>query len=164
MGFPYEGLSKNDFIDNGSGQIYCLHIESHTPQSKAGTHSCGTLSNGASLWQSPEKTRSRGLGLATKPTNLRNQCLRLITGAYKATNVKALEAEPGVMPLDKYLNQTVWSPRNSPRCAEVINFAQETIRTKLCGRKEGDKRQPGDDGSEGGMGQRHFGKNSEGIK
>lgn len=35
------------------------------------------------------------------------KCLRAIKGAYEATNVKVLEAEAEVAPLDIYLDQTV---------------------------------------------------------
>ena len=60
------------------------------------------MTYGASVWHSPKETEAKGLGPAAKLITLENKCLRSITGAYKATNIKALEAEAGVMPLDMY--------------------------------------------------------------
>lgn len=101
---------------------------------------------GAPVWHSLEETRTRGLGPAAKRTSLLNQCLRSITGAYEARNVKVLEAESGVMPPDTCLDQTVLRSRNTPRCAEVINPAKETMRRKLRGKRG---RQPGNTYSNG---------------
>lgn len=62
---------------------------------------------------------------------LQNKCLQAITGAYKATSIKMLEAESGIIPLDVYLDQMVLKSRNNPRCEEVLDHAKESIRRKL---------------------------------
>ena len=67
----------------------------------------------------------------------------MITGAYKATNIKILEAEAGVIPLDIHLDQMVLRARDNQRCKEVICQAKEKIRRKLRG-KRGRKSQPRD--------------------
>lgn len=68
--------------------------------------------------------------------------LRSITGAYKATSAKVLEAEAGLMPPDTDLDQAVLMSRNVPRCAEVISCAKKTARKKFRN-KRGRRRQPG---------------------
>lgn len=62
---------------------------------------------------------------------MQNTCLRSITGAYKATNTKVLEAESGVIPLDLHLDQTVLRSRAIPRCSNTIELAKASIRRKL---------------------------------
>lgn len=115
----------------------------HIQQSKAGTAVVRpAMAYGASVWYSPKETRVKCLGPAAKLITLHRKCLRSITEAYKATNVKVLEAEAGVMPLDMYQDQTVLQSRNASRCAEVISHAKETIRKKLRGKK-GRRRQAG---------------------
>lgn len=61
---------------------------------------CLEMTYGAVVWHSPKGTRTKGLGPAAKLTTLQNKSLRSITGAYRATNVKVLEAESGLIPLD----------------------------------------------------------------
>lgn len=64
---------------------------------------------------------------------LQNKCLQLIAGAYKATNIKVLEAEAeaGVIPLDIYFDQAVLRSRDAPKCQEVVTVAKKKIRLKL---------------------------------
>lgn len=46
--------------------------------------------------------QQKDLGPAAKLIPLQNKCQRSITGAYRATSVKVLKAESGVIPLDTY--------------------------------------------------------------
>jgi hypothetical protein len=46
-------------------------------------------------------------GIARKLATTQSQCLRVITGAYRATPVRFLEAETATPPLDLYLNKWV---------------------------------------------------------
>ena len=85
----------------------------------------------------------KGPGPAVKLTTLQNKCLQLITGAYKATNIKVLEAEAGVIPLDIHLDQVVLRAKDNQRCKEVICQAKEKICRKLRG-KRGRRSQPRD--------------------
>ena len=66
---------------------------------------------------------------------IQNKCLRSITRAYKATNIKVLEAELGVVSFDIHLDQIVLKSRDNPKCVEVIRSAKVRIRKKLCGKK-----------------------------
>ena len=84
-------------------------------------------------------TRNKTLGPAAKLTTLQNKCLRSIIRAYKATNIKVLEAQAGVLPLDIYLDQT--STRRS-MMPGVMNSAKEKIRKRLRGKSA--RSQPGD--------------------
>ena len=43
--------------------------------------------------------------MAKKLEAIQRRCLRVVTGAYKATSTEALEAETQVQPLNIYLNK-----------------------------------------------------------
>lgn len=101
------------------------------------------MTYGATTWHAPEGTRKKGLGPATKLTVLENRCLRSITGAYRAANIKVLEAEAGAIPLDICLDQTVLRSKDTQRCQEGISLAKKRIRLKLRN-KRGRKNQPRD--------------------
>lgn len=79
------------------------------------------------MWHSPKDIQGRGTGPVTKLTILQNKCLRSIIGAYKATNIKVLQPESGVLPLDIYLDQAVLRSRDAPRCSKVIRPAKAKI-------------------------------------
>lgn len=66
---------------------------------------------------------------------VRKSCSHLVlglnTGAYKATDIKVLEAESGVIPLDIHLDQAVLRARDAPRCNEVMRLeTSESWNTK----------------------------------
>ena len=86
------------------------------------------VTHGAAIWHTPKETRSKGLGPAAKVMTIQNKCLR---AAYKATNIKVLEAEAVVMPRDMFLGQTVLKSRTAPGCPEMIDQAKEVIKKKL---------------------------------
>lgn len=87
----------------------------------------------AAIQRTPKRTRMKGLGPAAKVMTIQNKRL---CAAYKAINIKVLEAEAGFMPLDIYPDQTVLKSRTGPRCPEMINQAKEVIKKKL-GNKRG---------------------------
>ena len=64
-----------------------------------------TLSYGAGVWHHPTEQKPKGVAkqLATNQA----QCLRTVSGAYRATPVRFLEAETATPPLDLYLNRRV---------------------------------------------------------
>jgi hypothetical protein len=59
----------------------------------------------AGVWHHPTERQAKGIArnLATTQT----QCLRVASGAYKATPVRFLEVETATPPLDLYLNKWV---------------------------------------------------------
>lgn len=67
------------------------------------------LAHGALAWHQPGRSAgaSTPRGLATKLKPRQNDCLRSITGAYKATPISTMEAETNVCPLDLYLDNKV---------------------------------------------------------
>ena len=77
----------------------------------------------------------KGLGLAAKLTTLQNKCLQSITEAYKAINIKVLEAKAGVIPLYIHLDQMILRAKDNQRCKKVICQAKEKIHRKLRGKR-----------------------------
>ena len=63
------------------------------------------IAYGAGVWHHP--TTDRVKGIARKLATTQSQCLRVITGAYRATPVRFLETETATPPLDLYLNKWV---------------------------------------------------------
>src|SRR6266480_3911599 len=59
----------------------------------------------ASAWHEPGDTKP--VGVARQLQGLQSGCLCTVTGAYKATQIRHLEIEAAVPPLDLYLNQKV---------------------------------------------------------
>jgi len=55
---------------------------------------------GASVWYTPEGIRSAQKGVASKLKSLQGKCLRVVTGACKATSTEALEVETPTQPID----------------------------------------------------------------
>ena len=66
---------------------------------------CSALAYGAGVWHQPAKHRPKGI--VAKLAASQSSCLRVVTGAYRATPVHLLEAEAAVTPLDIYLNKRV---------------------------------------------------------
>lgn len=101
------------------------------------------MSYGAAIWHTPQGLNERkSVGPIVKLVTMQNKWLRSITGAYRATNTRVLEAEAGVAPLDLHLDQVVLRSKNTPRCGETVKQAKAKIRQKLRG-KRGRESQPG---------------------
>ena len=64
------------------------------------------MTYGAVVWHSHKDIKARRFGPAIKFFLLQNKCLKSITRAYKAINIKVLKAESEVIPLDIYLDET----------------------------------------------------------
>jgi hypothetical protein len=60
---------------------------------------------GAAVYHTPAKPYGPARGITAKMAKLQSACLRRVTGVYKATATRALEAEAFVPPIDLYLNQ-----------------------------------------------------------
>jgi hypothetical protein len=60
---------------------------------------------GAGIWHHP--TQRQAKGIARNLATTQSQCLRVASGAYKATPVRFLEVETATPPLDLYLNKWV---------------------------------------------------------
>jgi hypothetical protein len=56
---------------------------------------------GHAVWHNPDRNYAKHIDQLKV---IQNGCLRTITGAFKATPTRVLEAEAGVMPIDIYLN------------------------------------------------------------
>jgi hypothetical protein len=59
----------------------------------------------AGVWHHP--TKRKATGIARNLATTQSQCLRVASGAYKATLVRFLEVETATPPLDLYLNKWV---------------------------------------------------------
>lgn len=62
---------------------------------------------GATIWHASGETKRKSLGPIAKLIILQNKRFWSIIRAYKAINIKVLEAETGMISLDIYLNQLV---------------------------------------------------------
>jgi hypothetical protein len=60
---------------------------------------------GAGVWHRPSNQRNKGI--AKQLATTQSQCLRVVSGAYRATPVRYLEVETATPPLDLYLNKWV---------------------------------------------------------
>jgi hypothetical protein len=63
------------------------------------------LAYGASAWHDPGDARPKGP--ARSLAVIQSQCLRTVTGAYQATQIRHIESEAAVPPIDIYLNKRV---------------------------------------------------------
>jgi hypothetical protein len=59
----------------------------------------------AGVWHHPTERKAKGI--ARNLASTQSQCLRVVSGAYKATPVRFLEVETAIPPLDLYLNKWV---------------------------------------------------------
>jgi hypothetical protein len=63
------------------------------------------IAYGAGVWHYPTERKAKGI--ARNLATTQSQCLRVVSGAYKATPVRFLEVETATPPLDLYLNKWV---------------------------------------------------------
>ena len=63
------------------------------------------IAYGAGVWHHPSERRVKGI--AGKLATIQSQCLRVVSGAYRATPVRLLEVETATPPIDLYLNKWV---------------------------------------------------------
>ena len=99
------------------------------------------ISHGALAWHQPRsRTGASTLGgLAGKIAPKQNECLRVVTGAYRATPVTTLEAEAGIEPIDLYLSARVAKAAaglQQTGMAEKIENACQAVRRGLRRREQ----------------------------
>ena len=63
------------------------------------------ISYAATVWRAPQDTAAHVKGIDKKLNVIQNGCLRIITGAFKATPVEVLEAEAFMEPLPIFLDK-----------------------------------------------------------
>ena len=59
----------------------------------------------AAAWHMPTPVGAMPCGIAQSFQAMQQDCLRVVTGAYKATPAYNLESEAWVLPIDLYLNR-----------------------------------------------------------
>ena len=65
------------------------------------------IAYGASAYHTPTEQGGAPRGMAAALELTQNDCLRVVTGAYKATAIRHLESEASYPPIDLYLNKRV---------------------------------------------------------
>jgi hypothetical protein len=65
------------------------------------------IAYGASAYHAPTEQEGAPRGIAVALELIQNDCLRVVTGAYKATPIRHLESEASCPPIDLYLNKRV---------------------------------------------------------
>jgi Reverse transcriptase (RNA-dependent DNA polymerase)/Endonuclease-reverse transcriptase len=83
----------------------------------------------AHTWHQPMAEKGQGVRLTRELQRIQNKCLRVITGAYKATPISSLETLACVPPLDLYLTGRVAAYR---RRAELNGI--DALISQTCGR------------------------------
>lgn len=87
-----------------------------------------TIAYAGSIWSSCEATQGQRQKRLQPLVKLQNQCLRKITGAYKRTNITALEKNADIPPLLAYLKLQAYkhaiTQRNTP--------AEKFITSRAC--------------------------------
>jgi hypothetical protein len=97
-----------------------------------------SIAYAAPIWHKPPKHITKARGPVSKLQTYQNQCLRIVTGAYKATPVRQLETEAFIPPLDLWLNGrlALFQARlERTGMAQLIHNACETIRTRIRNRR-----------------------------
>ena len=100
------------------------------------------MTYGSAVWHAPPELKGLPRVVENKLSVIQNRCLRIVSGAYKATPIKALEAETVVAPIALHLQQLQAKLRYRMRSAgntKFINKACTRIATKLQ-QKTGPKR------------------------
>jgi Reverse transcriptase (RNA-dependent DNA polymerase)/Endonuclease-reverse transcriptase len=66
-----------------------------------------TIAYGASAWHEPSEAAANPRGIASHLSTAQSECLRTVTGGYRATQIRHLEVEAAVPPIHIYLNKRV---------------------------------------------------------
>ena len=98
------------------------------------------LAYGAVVWLQLDKTFSVRKGMAAKIQAMQGQCLRVATGAYKATPTEALEAEIGVEPLDLYCSKRASIAATRHTLSEAGKGTRFRIQAILSRQRKGKRR------------------------
>lgn len=89
---------------------------------------------GALLWYRPEGILTAAKGMAAKLRAIQGQCLRAVTGAYKATATEALEVEIHVEPLELYTGRQAAQAAARCRLSKAWSGIEARTRKILKGR------------------------------
>lgn len=95
------------------------------------------LTFGAPVWYDPEGSKDHRKGILKRMEKIQNKCLRIVTGAYRATNTKVVENEARVLPIETYMEGQIINAHREdrPKIDSVITNACRNIRNKLRGRR-----------------------------
>jgi len=85
----------------------------------------------APIWYSPPGTIEYRKIHSKKLKSIQNKGLRIITGAFKATNISVLQAEAGIPPVYFYLNRLVLMALSKYSIHEAIKIGTRKIRQRL---------------------------------
>ena len=88
----------------------------------------------SAVWHALPELKGLPRVVKNKLSVIQNCCLQIISGAYKATSIKALEAETVITPIALYLQQLQAKLRycmRSTKNTKFINKACTQIATKL---------------------------------
>ena len=66
-----------------------------------------TIAYGASAWHEPSEAAANPRGIASHLSTAQSECLRTVTGGYRATQIRYLKVEAAVPPIHIYLNKRV---------------------------------------------------------
>ena len=91
----------------------------------------------APVWYEPEGVLGHRKGLLKEVQQLQNKCVRVVAGAYRATNARVLENETRIMPIDIYMEAQIINAHrgNRPRVDSVVTDACRRIRDRLKGKR-----------------------------
>jgi hypothetical protein len=104
-----------------------------------------SIAYAAPVWHKPPKRATKPRGPASKLQIYQNQCLRIVTGAYKATPICQLETEAFIPPLDLWLNGrlALFQARlERTGIAQLIRNACEAIRARIRNRRARGRQPP----------------------
>ena len=85
----------------------------------------------AAIWHNPAKTRGATKTPGRQLGMIQNKCLRHVSGAYKATNTRELEAETGVYPIQTSLDLAVLRHQALRGMHDVTKVGNARIRRTL---------------------------------
>jgi hypothetical protein len=107
------------------------------------------IAYGSAVWHTPTPVGGRPQGLVQSLAPIQNQCLRVVTGAYRATPILSLEVESHVPPLDLHLtklsatfeqsyraNQSLDDIKNAPTRLIAHSRFQDYLRHREIARAE----------------------------
>jgi hypothetical protein len=87
-----------------------------------------TMVFGHAVWHDPDKKSPSYASHQQQLKVIQNKCLRVVTGAYKATPTQVLEAEAGIPPIEIYLNQLQAQTRKRLSDSNQTRIIQEACR------------------------------------
>ena len=108
------------------------------------------MAYGAAIWHPPQSGRQRGKkaaprGPAARMASVQNKCLRIVSGAYRATPTSVLETETFTPPLDLYLDARLAQFRFRHKESDMEDLVKDAclkVRNKLRRRRRRQQQQP----------------------